>query len=191
MLEAAVWIGVILSGVAVLGAVEFVRSRPSIRAHGEAIRSGLPIVGLFFLLLITGSVAMLFFFRFFLASFWQFSLAALFLVFVFLVMRIRKEQSLGALVVQPGQAAGEEGAPPTLLGRVAALAVEAAGAALLMVFMAPFAAGGFLLFRFYNIVLGMMGLASPLLAGVLLLATIALPYYLFIRPFIQRRPPSA
>ena len=189
MLEAAVWIGLILSGVAVLGAVEFVRSRPFFKAHGEDIKAGLPIVGLILLLLITGSVSVVFFFLFFLAPFWQFSLAVIFMVFVFLVTRIRKEQSLGALVAQPGPTAGEPRPAPTLFTRVATLAVEAAGAALLMVFMVPLAAGGFLLFRFFSLVMDMigMGITNPVAPFLLLLATIILPYYLFIR----RRPPAA
>lgn len=189
MLEAAVWIGVVLSGIAVLGAVEFVRSNSFFKAHGEDIKAGLPIVGLILLLLITGSVAAVFFFLFFLASFWQFSLAVIFLVFVFLVSRIRKEQSLGALVAQPEPAAGEPRGAPTLFTRVATLAVEAAGAALLMVFMVPFAAGGFLLFRFFALLLELMGMgaANPVAPFFLLLATIVLPYYLFIR---RRQPPA-
>ena len=188
MLEAAIWIGVVISGVAVLGAVEYVRSRPFFKAHGEDIKAGLPIVGLFLLLLITSSVAVVFFFLYFLASTWQFSLAIIFIVFVFLVARIRKEQSLGALVAQPGPAPGEPDAAPTLFARVATLAVEAAGAALLMVFMVPFAAGGFLLFRFFSILTEMMGMgnANPVVPFLLLLATIGLPYYLIIR----RRPPA-
>ena len=189
MLEAAVWIGVILSGIAVLGVVEFVRSNSFFKAHGEDIKANLPIVGLILLLLITGSVAAVFFFLYFLASFWQFSLAVLFMVFVFLVSRIRKEQSMAALVTQPGPATGEGSAPPRLFTRVATLAVEAAGAALLMVFMVPLAAGGFLLFRFFGLMMELMGMgaANPVAPFFLLLATIILPYYLFIR---RRQPPA-
>lgn len=187
MLEAVVWVGVILGGVAVLGAVEFVRSRQFFKTHGEEIKAGLPIVGLILLLLITGSVSVVFFFLYFLAAFWKFSLAVIFLVFIFLVARIRKEQTLGALVAQTGPAAGKPTAPPTLFTRFATLAVEAAGAALLMVFMVPFAAGGFFLFRFFSGLVEAMGLGvlNPVLPCLLMLASVAVPYFFIVR----RRPP--
>ena len=58
-----------------------------------------------------------------------------------------------------------------------------------MVFMVPLAAGGFLLFRFFSLVMDMigMGITNPVAPFLLILATIILPYYLFIR----RRPPAA
>ena len=115
MFEAGIWIAVVFSGVAVLGVVELVRSSAFVKAHGEEIKAGLPIVGLILLLLITGSVAVMFFFLYFLASFWQFSLAVIFMVFIFLVARIRREQTIGTLVAQPGNAGGERGSPPRSL----------------------------------------------------------------------------
>lgn len=99
------------------------------------------------------------------------------MVFVFLVARIRKEQSLGALVAQPGAAT----AAPTLLTRFATLAVEAAGAAMLMVFMVPFVTAGFLLFRFFGIIMEAMGIGGPIFPLVLVLAFFFLPYYLIFR----------
>ena len=187
MVEAAIWIGVVVCGVAALGVVEYLRNNSFIRAHGEGIKAGLPFLFLVLLILITGSLSVFFFFLYFLAGIWKFSLAVVFLVFIFLVARIRKEQSLGALVAQPGALSGEGGATPTLLTRVATLAVEAAGAAMLMVFMIPFAAGGFLLFRFFGIILESMGITSPIFPLLLLIATIVLPYQLIIK---RRSPPS-
>lgn len=186
MFEAGIWIAVVFSGVAVLGVAELVRSSAFMRARGEEIKAGLPFIFLVLLILITGSVAAVFFFLYFLAPIWQFSLAVLFMVFVFLVARIRKEQTIGTLVAQPGNAGGERGAPPTLFTRVAVLAAEAASAAMLMVFMVPFAAGGFLMFRFFGIVLEAMGITSPVFPLLLVIATIFVPYFLFIR----RRTPS-
>ena len=186
MLETAIWIGVVLSGVAVLGAVEFLRSRSSFQANFESIKSGLPFLFLALLIVVTGSVAVVFFFLYFLASAWQFSLAILFMVFIFLVVRIRKEQSLGALIAQPEPASGDGGKATTLFTRVATLAVEAAGAAMFMIFMVPVAAGGFLMFRFFGICLEAIGIANPIFPLLMLLAVIVLPYYFIIR----RRPPG-
>ena len=173
--------------MAALGIVEYLRNSSFFRAHGEGIKAGLPFFFFALLILITGSVSVFFFFLYFLAAVWKFSLAVIFLVFLFLVARIRKEQSLGAMVAQPGAASGEGGAAPTLFTRVATLAVEAAGAAMLMVFMVPLAAGGFLLFRFFGIVMESMGLTSPIFPMLMFLVTIALPYYLFFR---RRTPPT-
>ena len=92
-----------------------------------------------------------------------------------------REQSLGALVVQPGTASGDQGAGQTLFIRFATLVVEAAGAAMLMVFMVPFAAGGYFLFRFFGILLEAIGITSPVFPLLLMIATIVLPYYLVIK----------
>ena len=83
MLEAAIWIGVVIGGVALLGTLELARSNSFLKSHAEEIKSGLPIVALFLLIVLTGSVAVFFFFLYFLASIWQFSLAVIFAVFVF------------------------------------------------------------------------------------------------------------
>ena len=58
---------------------------------------------------------------------------------------------------------------------------------MLMVFLVPIAAGAFLIFRFFGVCLGMIGLNSPLFALLLLLLTIVVPYYFMIR----RRPPAS
>ena len=50
-----------------------------------------------------------------------------------------------------------------------------------MIFMVPFAAGGFLLFRFFGIILAAIGLTSPVFPLLLVIATIVLPYYLIIK----------
>ena len=181
MLEAAIWIGVVACGVVALGVIEYLRNSSFFRTHGEGIKAGLPFFFLILLILITSSLAVFFFFLYFLAPIWQFSLAVLFMVFVFLVARIRKEQTMGTLVAQPGNAAGRQGVPPTLFTRVAVLAVEAASAAMLMIFMVPFAAGAFLLFRFFGILLEAIGITSPIFPLLLLFATIALPYYFIIK----------
>ena len=187
MLEAAIWIGVVLGGVAVLGVVEYVRSNSFFKAHSEEIKSNLPIFFLFLLTLITGSIAALFFFLFFLGSAWQFALAGVAAIYVFLLVRIRKEQSFGALVAQPEPSVGEQGATPRRFTRVAVLAVEAVSAALMMVFMVPLAAGGFLLFRFVKIVLETMGLTAAIWPYLFVLSVIFLTYYLVTR----RRPPAS
>lgn len=187
MLEAAIWVGVLLSGVVVLGVVECVRSNSFFKTHSEEIKSNLPIFFLFLLTLITGSVAAVFFFLFFLGSVWQFALIAIAAVFVFLLVRIRKEQSFAALVAQPGPSAGEHGAGSRRFTRVTTLAVEAASAALMMVFLVPLAAGGFLLFRFIRIMMETMGVTSAIWPYLFVLSVIFLTYYLFTR---RRAPPS-
>ncbi len=66
MLEVAVWIGVVVVGLAVLAFLEVLRSNSFIRAHHEEIRMALPMVALCALASIAGAMAVLFFFRFFL-----------------------------------------------------------------------------------------------------------------------------
>ncbi len=187
MLEAAIWIGVVLGGVAVLGVVEIVRSNSFFKAHSEEIKSNLPIFCLFLLTLIAGSVATLFFFLFFLESVWQIALVGIAATFVFLLVRIRKERSLGALVAQPEPSAAQQSAMPRRFTRVAVLAVEAVSAAVMMVFMIPLAASGFLLFQLFKIVMETMGITTVMLPYLFVLSIIFFTYYLVTR----RRPPAS
>ena len=187
MLEAAIWVGVLLSGVVVLGVAEYVRSNSFFKTHGEEIKSNLPIFFLFLLTLITGSVAAVFFFLFFLGSVWQFALIAIAAIFVFLMVRIRKEQSFAALVTQPGSSGGGQDASSRLFTRVAIFAVEAVSAALAMVFMVPLATGGFLLFQFIKIIMETMGITTAIWPYLFVLSVIFLTYYLVTR---RRAPPS-
>ena len=64
MLEVAVWIGVVVVGLAILAFLEALRSNSFIRAHRAEIRMALPTVALCALASIAGAV--LFCFRFFL-----------------------------------------------------------------------------------------------------------------------------
>ncbi len=189
MLEAAIWIGVALSGVVLLGIFEYLRSNSFIKAHGEGIKAGLPTAFVILLLVIAASVAALFFFLFFLAAFWINGLIVIGIIFVFLVVRLRKERSLGALVAQPRLGAGERGTAPSLYLRAATLAVEAAGAALLMVMLVPFAAGGFIFFWCLRLLLDTMGIVNFVSAGLLVLGAIFLAYYLWSARRRQPPPP--
>ena len=186
MLEVAIWIGVVLFGLAALGVVEYVRSNSFIRTHRGEILAALPIAALMLLALVTAAISMLFFFLFFLADFWQYGLIAIGAIFVFLVTRFRKENLFSGLMVRP--------TPPPAAGlmsgdgrfrRAAAFAVTASGAALLMAFMIPFAATGFILFRFLRILADSMGLAYFIVAALLAAGVAALLY----RRIIRRRPP--
>ena len=65
-LEVAVWIGVVVVGLAVLAFLEVLRSNSFIGAHRGEIWMALPTVALCALASIAGAGAVLFFFRFFL-----------------------------------------------------------------------------------------------------------------------------
>ena len=93
MLEVAVWIGVVVVGLAVLTFLEVLRSNSFIGAHREEIRMALPTVALCALASIARAGAMLFFFRFFLGDIWQYALPVAIFMFVIPVWRIWQQQS--------------------------------------------------------------------------------------------------
>ena len=97
MLEVAVWIGVVVVGLAVLAFLEVLRSNSFIGAHREEIRMALPTVALCALASIARAGAMLFFFRFFLGDVWQYALPVAIFMFVIPVWRIWQQQSERAL----------------------------------------------------------------------------------------------
>ena len=74
MLELAIWIGIAVCGVALLGAIEFIRAKGIIRVNKAALRSFLPIAALMLLMGVAGAMAVLFFFLFFLSDYWEYAL---------------------------------------------------------------------------------------------------------------------
>ena len=167
MLEVAVWIGVVVVGLAVLAFLEVLRSNSFIRAHREEIRMALPTMALCALASIAGAV--LFSFRFFLGDVWQYALPVTFFLFVLLVWRIRQQQSEERSAAHPEPWSGSRLKP------IFTLATQVAEAAVVPVLMIPVLAGAFLIVSF----LGHMShvVAWPYL--VLALAAIfAVGYYL-------------
>ena len=181
MLEAAIWIGVSLAGLALLGIFERVRASSFVRANSEAIKAALPIAALALLGFIAGSVATLFFFLFFLVDFWQYALAVGGVAFVLLFLRIRRNWSeVGGApqsrLVEHGQVAA-----PGLLPRIGTLALQAAGAMAVLFMMVPVLTGGFLLYMFVS------GMTGSVIANLLLaVAALSLAGYLYSR---LRNPP--
>ena len=186
MLEVAIWIGVVISGLAALGLVEYLRANSFVKAHRGAIRAALPIAALSLLAFVAAALAMLFFFLFFLADFWEYGLIAIGAIFAFLMTRFRKENLFSGLLVRPMPAAGPL-TPGGRLRRAAAYAVTASGAALLMAFMIPFAATGFILFRFLRLLADSMGLAYFVVAALVVAGAALLLYRRIAR---RRGPPS-
>lgn len=186
MLEVAIWIGVILAGIAALGAIEYLRASPYIKAHRGDILAALPIAALALLVFIAAAVSLLFFFLLFLADFWQYGIIAIGVIFVFLVTRIRKENPFRGLMLQPQGAAGDGAPPAGRIRRAAAFAIALSGAALVIALMIPFAATGFILFRFLRILADSMG-AVNFIAAALLVSAAAL--FLLYRIIARRRPP--
>ncbi len=181
MLEAAVWIGIALCGLAVLGIFEYVRTRAVIKANSKAIKEALPIAALGFLGFIAGSVATLFFFLFFLVDFWQYALVVGGIAYVLLFLRIRRNWSEVVGVPQSGLM--EQGRVPTpgMFPQIGAVVLQAAGAMAVLFMMLPVLTGGFLLYMFVSRVTG------PVIANLLLaVAALCLAGYLYSR---LRTPP--
>ena len=183
MLEAAIWIGVALAGLALLGIFERVRTSSFVRANSETIKGALPIAALALLGFIAGSVATLFFFLFFLVDFWQYALAVGGVTYVLLFVRIRRNWSEVAGVprhelVDQGQVAASG-----LFSQIATLAMQAAGAMAVLFMMVPVLTGGFLLYMFVSRVTGSV-IANMLLA----VAALSLAGYLYSR--LRTPPPS-
>ena len=169
MLEVAVWIGVVVVGLAVLAFLEVLRSNSFICAHREEIRMALPTVALCALASTAGAMAVLFLFRFFLGDVWQYALPVAIFLFVLLVWRIRQQQSEERSAAHPEPWSGSRLKP------IFTLATQVAEAAVVPVLMIPVLAGAFLIVSF----LGHMShvVAWPHL--VLALAAIfAVGYYL-------------
>ncbi len=176
MLEAAIWIGVALAGLVLLGLFERVRSSSFVRANSEAIRAALPIAALALLGFIAGSVATLFFFLFFLVDFWQYALVIGFVTFVLLFIRIRRNWSEFAGVPRPGLVEQGQVATPGPFPRLGPIVLQAAGAMAVLFFMLPVLTGGFLLYMFVSRVTG------PVIANLLLAVTaLCLAGYLYSR----------
>ncbi len=154
MLEIAIWIGLVLCGLAVLGAVEYVRAKRLIRINSEAIKSVLPVAALMLLMAIAGSMAVLFFFLFFLSDHWEYALVFGTLLFAFLVVRIRGEQSFFAPASQGEMGRPEPEAKKGPLTEVSSLAMQVGTAAAILVMMVPVLTGGFLVYMFLNFIAG-------------------------------------
>lgn len=183
MLEAAIWIGISLAGLALLGIFERVRASSFVRANSEAIKAAIPIAALAFLGFIAGSVATLFFFLFFLIDFWQYALAIGGVTFVLIFLRIRRNWSEFAGVPQPEIVEQGQVATPGLFPQIGALALQAAGAMAVLFMMLPVLTGGFLLYMFVSRVAGSV-IANLLLA----VAALSLTGYLYSR--LRTPPPS-
>ena len=181
MLEVAIWIGVALAGLVLLGLFERARSSSFIRAHSEAIKAALPIAAFALLGFTAGAVATLFFFLFFLVDFWQYALAVGAVTYVILFLRIRRNWSEVAGVPQSRLVEQGEVATPGLFPPVGAVILQAAGAMAVLFMLVPVLTGGFLLYMFVSRVTGTL-IANLLLA----VAALCLAGYLYSR----LRPPA-
>lgn len=183
MLEAAIWIGVALSGLALLGLFERVRNSSFVRANSESIKAALPIVALALLGFIAGSLATFFFFVFFLVDFWQYAIVVGAVTFVLLFIRIRRNWAEFAGVTRPGTVDREQPATPGLFPQIGTLVLQAAGAMTVLFMLLPVLTGGFLLYMFVTRITGSL-IANLLLA----VAALCLTAYLYSR--LRTPPPS-
>ena len=182
MLEAAIWTGVALAGLALLGVFELVRNSSFVRVNSEAIKASLPIAALALLGFIAGSVATLFFFLFFLVDFWQYALAIGAVTFVLLFIRIRRNWSEFAGVPRTRLVEQGQTVSPGLFPQIGAVFLQAVGAMAVLFMMLPVLTGGILLYMFVTRVTG------SLIANLLLAVTVlCLTGYLYSR---LRSPPS-
>ena len=186
MLEIAIWIGIVLCGLAVLGIIEFIRAKGLIRVSGETIRTVLPIAALMLLMTIAGAMAVLFFFLFFLSDYWEYALIFGGLLFAFLVVRIRREPSFFAPASR-GDVAGAEAQDEKggLLGAMG-LVMQVGTAAAVLVMLIPVLTGGFLIYMILDFI------ADKIIGGwIVLLPIIAILSYATYW-IIRRRisPPS-
>ena len=182
MLEAAVWIGIALCGLAVLGIFEYVRTRAVIKANSKAIKEALPIVAFGLLGFIAGSVATLFFFLFFLVDFWQYALVIGGVIFVLLFRRIRRNWSQFMAASGPDPVERMNATTPGLFPQISVLALQAVGAITVLFMMVPVLTGGFLLYMFVSDVAGAV-VANLILA----MCVVFLTGYLYTR---LRTPPQ-
>ena len=176
MLEAAIWIGVALTGLVLLAVLERVRSSSFLKANGEAIKRALPFAFLAFFGVLAGSLAYLFFFLYFLADFWQYALVVGGMAFFFCFLRIRRNWSEFLGVSHSGLEDGQPEATTGSTPQIGTLVLQAAGAFALLFMLLPVLTGGLLLYNFLNQVVGSV-LANLLLA----IAALALAAYLYTR----------
>ena len=173
-----------MAGLALLGLFEYVRSSSVVKNNGEAIKEALPIAALALLGFIAGSIATLFFFLFFLVDIWQYALVIGGVTFVLLFLRIRRNWSEFAGVLQPGLAEREQAITPGLFPQIGAFALQSVGAMAVLFLMVPVLTGGFLLYMFVSHV------AGPVIANLLLaIAAVSLAGYLYTR--LRPPPPGA
>ena len=184
MFEAAIWIGVALAGLVLLGLFERVRSSSVVKANSEAIKAALPIAAFALLGFVAGSVALLFFFLFFLVDFWQYALVVGGVTYVLLFLRIRRNWSEFAGVPQSGLVEQGRVATPGLFPQIGAVVLQAAGAMAVLFMMLPVLTGGLLLYMFVNRVMG------PVIAN-LLLAVAALCLVGYLYSCLRTPPPDA
>ncbi len=176
MLEAAIWIGIALAGLVLLGLLERVLSSSVIKGNREAIKEALPIAALAVLGFVAGSLATLFFFLYFLVDFWQYALVIGGVAFVLLFIRIRRNWSEFSGARQSGLLESGAMATPGLFPQIGVVVLQAAGAMAVLFMMVPVLTGGFLLYMFVNRVTG------PIFANVLLaVAALCLAGYLYSR----------
>ena len=184
MLELAIWIGIAVCGVALLGAVEYLRAKGIIRFNKAAITAVLPIAALMLLMGVAGAMAVLFFFLFFLSDYWEYALIFGGLLFAFLVVRIRGERSFFAPASQ-GDVAGPEGEERT--GTDATnFAMQVGAAAAIVVMLVPVLTGGFLIYMVLDFIAGKIAGGWPVLLPIL--AVLSLMTYYMIRRRISRPP---
>ena len=183
MFEAAIWIGVALAGLALLGVLERARTSSYVRENSEAIKSALPMVALALLGLLAGSLATFFFFLFFLVDFWQYALVVGALTFVLLFFRIRRNWSEFAGVPRAGIAEQERAVAPGLFPQIGTLVLQMVGAMAVLFMLLPVLTGGFLLYMFVTRITGSL-IANLLLA----VAALCLTGYLYSR--LRTPPPS-
>ena len=187
MLEIAIWIGVFLCGVAGLGAVEYIRSRRLVRVNGEAIKAALPVAALILLLAIAGSMAVLFFFLFFLSDYWEYALIFGGLLFAFLVVRIRREESFGA-PASDGEGIGTEQAQKRgVFSDIASLAMQVGTVVAILVMMIPVLTGAFLIHMFLGFIAAKIFGGWPVL--LVILAIVAIAVYVRIKSNRASPPP--
>ena len=183
MLEAAIWIGVALAGLALLAVFERLRSSSFMRANSEAIKSALPIAALALLVFVAGSVATLFFFIFFLIDVWQYALVIGFVTFVLLFIRIRRNWAEFAGVTRSGTVQRERPETSGLFPQIGTLVLQVAGAMTVLFMLLPVLTGGLLLYMFVTRITGSL-IANLLLA----VAALCLTGYLYSR--LRTPPPS-
>ena len=178
MFEAAIWIGVALFGLALLAAVERVRSSAFMKANGETIKAYLPTAALALLGFIAGSLAYLFFFLFFMIDIWQYALVIGGLTFVLLFVRIRRNWSEFAKVAPSPSGRVEQQSPAStgLFPRIGTLILQVAGAMVALFMMLPVLTGLCLLYNFVALIAG-SAIANLLLAA----SALCLAAYLFSR----------
>lgn len=176
MFDAAIWIGVALFGLLLLGIFERVRTSSFIRANGETIKAYLPIAALAFLGFLAGSIAYLFFFLFFMADIWQYALIIGGVTFAFLFLRIRRNWSEFARGSRTGLLQQHSAAASGLFPQISTLVLQAAGAMAVLFMMLPVLTGICLLYNFVTHIAG--GVIANL---ILVAAALSLTGYLYSR----------